>query len=791
MSGHNALFFFSVNMSNYTVSTRDAAERERGEASDRKVREKYEALVNAVDGIVWELELENFSFTFVSRQAERILGYPIEQWLAEPEFWINHLHREDRERAVDFCAASVKRLENHEFDYRMIAADGRVVWLRDYVTVDSADGEATRLRGVMVDITERKAAEDRLRESEERYRLLFDSNPLPMWVYDIETLRFVAVNNAAIFHYGYSHEEFLSMTIKDIRPPEDVAALLANISKVNGGIDAAGFWRHRRKNGDVIDVDITSHEVVFAGARAELVMSIDVTERKKAEKALCRTEAKYRNLVESSPVVVYLHEPHEPFSVVYVSPNVKMFGYSPEDWYANPGMWSRIVHKEDRERAERERESAVRHGISFESEYRIVGRDGEIFWVHDKGCFIVDEQGNRTGWQGVILDVTETKRLQEQLRLSQRLESVGRMAGGIAHDFNNMLTAINGYSDMTLRRLGSDDPLRGNIEEIKRAGERSAALTQQLLAFSRRQVLKPKVLNLNDVVLETSKMLERLIGEDVQLNIVPHSGLGLVEADPGQLTQVIMNLAINARDAMPGGGSLVIETSNVFLDEEYAAQHVPTQPGAYVLLSVSDGGSGMSEEIERHIFEPFYTTKETGKGTGLGLATVYGIVKQSGGYIWVDTEIGKGTTFNIYLPRLDERAAPPAANKASEIIQSGTETILLVEDEPAVRAMILQMLETCGYTVVEAKNGSEALELCESENRKIDLLLTDVVMPLMGGRELANQLSSRFPNVRLLFTSGYTDDAVVRQGIMTEEMNFIQKPFTFEALAKKIREVLN
>ncbi|HXG84987.1 MAG TPA: PAS domain S-box protein [Pyrinomonadaceae bacterium] len=380
---------------------------------------------------------------------------------------------------------------------------------------------------------------------------------------------------------------------------------------------------------------------------------------------------------------------------------------------------------------------------------------------------------------------------EEQLRQSQKLESVGRLAGGIAHDFNNMLTAINGYSSLTLRRLKADDPLRRNIEEIKKAGERSAALTHQLLAFSRRQVLLPKVLDINQTVNDINFMLKRLIGEDVQLVSALSSAIGRVEVDPGQLSQVIMNLAVNARDAMPTGGVLTIETGNVYLDEEFAARHVPTQSGHYVMLAVTDTGTGIAPETREHIFEPFFTTKEVGKGTGLGLATVYGIVKQSGGYIWVESELGLGTTFKIYLPRVDERAAPEVRQAAPEELAAGTETILLVEDEPMVRNLTRQVLEDCGYTVIEAGNGVEALEICNTTDCQIDLLMTDVVMPKMGGRELAEKLAVTLPQMKVLFTSGYTDDSTLRHGVIEVGTNFIQKPFSPTALALKVRNILD
>lgn len=387
--------------------------------------------------------------------------------------------------------------------------------------------------------------------------------------------------------------------------------------------------------------------------------------------------------------------------------------------------------------------------------------------------------------------IEQEREHEERLRQSQKLESVGRLAGGIAHDFNNMLTAINGYSELTLHKLEAGSPLRQNIEEIKKAGERSALLTHQLLAFSRRQVLQSEVLNLNDVIAETSKMLEVLIGENVRLETNFDAKLGHVKGDAGQLTQVIMNLAVNARDAMPAGGSLIIKTANAYLDEEFAARHVPTKPGSYVMLAVADTGSGIDEETQENIFEPFYTTKEVGKGTGLGLATVYGIVKQSGGFIWLDSAIGVGSTFNIYLPCIDAEIAARDEDEAFQPTAKEAATILIVEDEDLVRAMTRQTLEECGYKVVEATNGKEALATCLQSGGAIDLVITDVVMPEMGGRELAERLREKLPNIRILFTSGYTDDAVVRLDVIEAETNFIQKPFTLEALTNKVKQFLD
>ena len=388
-----------------------------------------------------------------------------------------------------------------------------------------------------------------------------------------------------------------------------------------------------------------------------------------------------------------------------------------------------------------------------------------------------------------LLDLEREK--EEQLRMSQKMEAVGQLAGGVAHDFNNLLTAIMGYSDLTLRRLGEGDPLRGNIEEIKKAGERAATLTRQLLAFSRRQVLKPKVFNLNLVITDMEKMLNRLIREDIDIRLKLAPDVGQIKADPGQLEQVVVNLVVNARDAMPGGGRLTIQTSNVYLSEEYASEHIAVTPGPHVMLVVSDTGVGMDEKTRGRIFEPFFTTKEAGKGTGLGLSTVYGIVKQSGGNVWVYSEVGLGTAFKIYLPRVDAAAEQIQKRGRGEETRQGTGTILLVEDDESVRSIALQTLEMYGYRILEARNGEEALVIASRREEKLDLLLTDVVMPGMSGRQLVQRLQALRPDINVLYMSGYTEDAIRYHGVLGEGTAFIEKPFTPDKLGHKVREVLD
>ena len=529
--------------------------------------------------------------------------------------------------------------------------------------VSEREAAAAALRrahdGLETRIEERTA---QLRTSEEEYHLLFDRSPHPMFVFDAKTLAFLAVSGAAIQKYGYSREEFLGMTIEDIRPPEDIPKLQQAMRERPAdarAISTAGLFRHRKKDGTLIEAEVASSWIRFRGREARLVLALDVTEKRS---------------------------------------------------------------------------------------------------------------------------------LEAQLLQSQKLETVGRLAGGVAHDFNNLLGVITGYGQLLRKRL--DDPrLLKYADDILQASERAAGLTQQLLAFSRKQVLQPRVLDLNRVVEDMERMLRRLIGEDIQL-VIGLADVAPIKADPGQLEQVLMNLAVNARDAMPHGGQLVIETATVDLDASYARNHVDVRPGPYVMLAVSDTGHGMAAEVKERVFEPFFTTKEAGHGTGLGLATVHGIVRQSGGHVFAYSEPGKGTAFKIYFPPAEGSVAA-AQPPPDEDTPPGNETILVVEDEATLREITRECLEAAGYTVLEAAHGAAALDLSEGHGGAIQLLITDVVMPGLTGSELAQRLTADRPEMKVLFMSGYTDDAVILRGVLTKEMPFVQKPFTIAQLARKVREVLD
>jgi PAS domain S-box-containing protein len=402
-----------------------------------------------------------------------------------------------------------------------------------------------------------------------------------------------------------------------------------------------------------------------------------------------------------------------------------------------------------------------------------------------------DKNGEIVNYVAVQRDVTHELQLEEQYHQAQKMEAIGRLTGGIAHDFNNLLTAINGFAELLHVRLSPNNPHRKLADHILDSGQRATDLVKQLLAFSRKQIIEPRVLDLNGVVVKMDKMLRRIIGEDLEMVTLLASGLWPVKVDPAQIEQVIINLAVNARDAMPKGGKLTIETANVVLDDNYVAAHLEAQPGEHVLLTISDTGSGMSDEVQAHIFEPFFTTKEQGKGTGLGLATVFGIIKQSGGNIQVYSEEGLGTTFKIYLPRAEEVSLATTQSDQAGDIPRGTETVLLAEDEATVRNLTAELLRTQGYTVLEADNGEEGLRLAQEHRETIQLLLTDVVMPQMGGKELARRLRAIHPEIKILFVSGYTDDAIVHHGVLESEVAFIQKPFSAVTLARKVRDVLD
>lgn len=759
-----------------------------------------------------------------------------------------------------------------------------------------------------------------LKTSERQYRLLFDDNPSPMWVYSGSTGAFLAVNEAAIRRYGYSRAEFLSLTRHDLRvQPEPRESAAAD----SVGADPARDGQHRKKNGSVIDVSVSSRAIIFDGQEACIALILDVTNPKRAEEALRQSEQRMRMILDNALDAVITMGPSGIISD-WNAQAEKMFGWSRAEALGQR-MSATIFPERYRKQHDRglkkfletgvgpvfnkriEISALRRDGIEFPVELAIspakvgeewtfsafirdltgrveaeralhaserrlvqileavplgilvsddngqivfanadgqktlgggvvpntgVGRLAEVYKTYVagteqlyptermplvralrgeasavddmelhhgdqvvslsvKGAPIVDAEGKIVAAVVAFIDTTERKSLEAQVRQASKMEAVGQLAGGVAHDFNNLLTVIMSYGSMLLDRLPPDDCNREDVQEIAAAADRAAALTRQLLAFSRKQVMQPQVIDINAVVVDVESMLRRIIGEDIELQTSLDPSVAPINADPGQLQQVLMNLVVNARDAMPAGGRLQISTSNSRLSVESAAGALRAVDGDYVVLTVSDTGTGMTTEVQRRLFDPFFTTKDQGRGTGLGLSTVYGIVKQSGGEIFVHSELGEGSSFNVYFPRLtatSEHRMPVA--KELEV-RGGLETVLLVEDDANVRSLATRVLTGYGYKVLVASGGVEALAIASDPSTLIDVVLTDVVMPGINGRALLEQLVAFRPGVASLLMSGYTDDEVLRRGVMQGEAVFLQKPFTPEHLARKVRLALD
>jgi two-component system cell cycle sensor histidine kinase/response regulator CckA len=642
----------------------------------------------------------------------------------------------------------------------------------------------------------RGQAEAAVRESEERFRTVVETMKVGLSAIDEKGV-LTYVNEYFSTMLGYTIDEMIGRSTLDFYYDKESRKTQEEIfAKRRAGMrDPTPYevtWR--KKDGQKVYSILSPTPSFDANGRytGSFAIHTDITERKRAEELLQKEREISLSILENAPYGVALIDKDGQY--IYINPeSTNITGYTLEDiptgkdWFRkafpDPKDRERIIQvwKEDRSK-----------GNMMIREFSIICKDGKIKEIEIRSTFLQD------GRSVIVLhDITEQKRaeekmesLQEQLRQSQKMEAIGRLAGGIAHDFNNLLTIIKGYSQLSLIELKEDSPLKKNIEHIHGATDRAANLVRQLLAFSRRQILEMKVLNLNAILTNLDNMLRRVIGEDIELITILAEDLGRVKTDPGWIEQAIMNLVVNSRDAMPSGGKLTIETGNADLDEASTFGHVGVEPGRYVMLSVSDTGVGITPEVMERLFEPFFSTKEKDKGTGLGLSTVYGIVKQSDGDIWVYSEPGKGATFKIYLPRVDEPLEERRVKVLSDELLRGSETILLVEDEENVRKLALRVLERQGYKVLSARDGDDALLICEQFKDPIHLMLTDVVMPGMSGHELAKRLKSLHPKMKVLYMSGYTDDTIVLHGVLVEGVNYIQKPFTVDALTKKVREVL-
>jgi PAS domain S-box-containing protein len=644
--------FFSVFISDITKRRNALLELEKRE-------KKYRLLAESTLSVSWEYDVVNDRWTYVAPQAEQIFGFHPSEW-TDFAWWVDKLHPEDREWVPRYCREQISRGKDHVIECRMAAKDGATLWVRDVVSVEMCNGYPSMMRGILLDVTASRQAEEKNRYLAD----IIERSKNEIYVFDSETLKFIYVNRSALDNLGLSGEEMAGMTPLDIKPEMTGESFRATVKPLlDGTIDNYHFQTiHRRADGSDYPVDVNLQ--------------------------------------------------------------------------------------------------------------------------------LVDDRGQRV-FLAIINDISEQKLLESQLQQAQKMESIGRLAGGVAHDFNNMLSVILCHAEMGLLHLDPTDPLAADLEEIKVAAQRSADLTRQLLAFARKQTVDPKVMDLNDSVGAMLKMLQRLIGEDVRLHWNPAAKLWKVKMDPSQLDQILANLCVNARDAIEGVGAITIGSENITVDGHYCGFHPDAVPGDFVRISVSDTGKGMDRETISHIFEPFFTTKDIGQGTGLGLATVYGSVRQNGGFVTVYSEVGKGTTFSVHIPRHTDEVEEENGTTPYSAPPGGNETILVVEDETAILEVSTLILKAQGYTVMGASTPREALRIARSHVGPMHLLITDVIMPQMNGKELFEILSASIPGLKGLYMSGYTADIIARHGVLDEGVHFIQKPFTLESLSRKVREVLD
>ncbi len=745
---------------------------------------------------------------YVCPAIEQVLGYRAVDLIGMSAFDIVHpddiirVRGEMGKGAHPAQGCSIEyRVRHHDGSYRIHELFGNVIndgELIKHVTITSRD------------ITRRKRIEEALRRGEERYRAFVEQSSEGIWRFEFDEPIDVSwpeeVQIEYFFKHGYLAEcndvtarmyghtsaaDIIGARGRDLMPPDEPGNMEYLRSFIRSG--------YRMVEAESVEVDLKGGKRYFLNnlvgtVEQGFVVRVwgtqrDITERKQFERARAETDELYRRVAFNANDLLYVDHP-EDGKREWFGRIKRALGFEEGDVPYSFEAWASLIHPADRQRVVDAYLASARSGEAFHEEYRLRRADGSYLHWSDRGCPVVDDSGRMVKFIGAGSDISRERSLEEQLRHSQKMEAIGRLAGGIAHDFNNLLTAIIGHSQLLAMRIGQDSSLARHVAEIESVGRRAAALVRQLLTFSRKQIAQLDVVDISGVVLGMEEMLRSMIGEDIEISISRDAELSRVKADPNQVMQIVMNLVVNARDAMPEGGTITIETQNVELGPGYASGHLAVPPGAYVLLAISDTGTGIEADVQKQIFDPFFTTKEAGKGTGLGLSTVYGIIQQSGGHITVYSEPGLGTTFRVYFPSIAE-AAPEAVTVKGIAPPQGTETILLVEDETAIRKLSQEILTQQGYTVLIAANGTEAVKIAEEHRGSIDLMLTDVVMPGLNGRELAVRVALLRPGIKVMFVSGFADHAIVSSGELEASHTFLAKPFDVASLGRKVREVLD
>lgn len=766
----------------------------------RQTGDRLQSILANIPGVAYEFFIQNngeLGLNYVSERVEEVFGLSPEKWQTLfPEF-LSNIHPDDQGEFLISIRRAAETLSAWKFEGRYVKPSGEMIWFRG-LSSPTKHSECIIFDGILLDITEGKREQQARKDSEEKFFSAFHGSPEAININSAEDGAYLEINEAFLRKTGFKREDVIGQTPSTLNVWVDrnTSKLYADELKSRGAVHNFEA-RLRIPSGEIRHFLLSTKLVTLQGKKCSLNYSVDITERKKAEddlreseKNLRESEEKFRMIFEFAPVPLTISD----LNGRYIDVNEhmckrtglrreEMIGRRREDLPQS----ARAVNPEDETRL---KVKFVRQGwIENEQLEMIRVSTNEHFTALCSGRRI--ELGGQPCVIAMVLDISEKKRLEEQLHHAQKMESVGRLAGGVAHDFNNMLGVILGHTDLAMRRIEPDNPLRSHLHEIQKAAERSANLTRQLLTFARRQPIAPKLLDLNETVEGMLKMLQRLIGEDIVLEWLPADGLWPVRMDPSQLDQILVNLCVNARDAISGVGRITIESANISFDEAIFTEAPYLISGDYVLLAVSDNGCGVDRKIQEKLFEPFFTTKEMGKGTGLGLATVYGIVKQNNGLIHVYSEPGQETTFRIYLPRQAGKTEIDNPEQNHTPIIKGSETVLVVEDEMALLNLTVIMLEGQGYKVLPAIAPVEALQLAEKHVHDIHLLISDVIMPNMNGPELAGKLQERFPNLKCLFVSGYTSNIIAQHGVLDQGVHFIQKPFSKKTLTDKVREVLD